>query len=90
MPGSRWTTDQGQPTEGPRCDMISVRPCLIHNPLLIMYPIYRKEMGNHSPHRQLRRPMCQRSAVSGRTNASRGRIPIVILEVRLSGHLWRT
>jgi hypothetical protein len=41
-------------------------------------------MRNHSPHRQSSRPMCPRSAVSGRINASRGRIPTVILEVRLS------
>src|ERR1700735_3538687 len=35
MPGSRWTRGQDQLTEGPRCDMINVHPCLTHNPLLI-------------------------------------------------------
>jgi hypothetical protein len=88
MPRSGWTRGQSQPTEGPRCDMISVHPCLTHNPLLIGY--IRKEMETHSPQRRSRRAMCPRSAVSGRINASRGRTPTIILEVRLSGHLWRT
>src|ERR1700684_1449126 len=37
MPGSKWMRGQDQLTEGPRCDMINVHPCLTHNPLLIRH-----------------------------------------------------